>query len=102
MVQITVQFIILKRLDYTDTSMVFHLITTVLMLPMFCIFINLLNKKTRYKIMFGFIKKMFIGLLSAWTTGEFGESLVFDSKRPIKCVSLNNQPCKTRPIHLLV
>ena len=52
--------------------------------------------------MFGFIKKMFIGLLSAWTTGEFGESLVFDSKRPIKCVFLNNQPCKTRPTHLLV
>ena len=40
---------------------------------------------------------MFIGLLSACTIGSFGESLVSNLKRHVKCVSLNNQPCKARP-----
>ena len=47
--------------------------------------------------MFGFIKKMFIGLLSACTIGQFAESLVSNLKGPIKYVSLNNQPCQIRP-----
>ena len=46
--------------------------------------------------MFGFIKKN-TGLLSACTIGSFGESLAFNSKGPIKCVSLNNQLCQDRP-----
>ena len=29
--------------------------------------------------------------------GRFGESLASDSKIPIKCVFLNNQPRETRP-----
>ena len=41
---------------------------------------------------------MSIGLLSACTTVSFGESLNFNSKGPIKCVSLNNHPCQDRPI----
>ena len=40
---------------------------------------------------------MFIGLLSVCTILSFGEFLLSYSKRPIKCVSLNNQPCQTRP-----
>ena len=40
---------------------------------------------------------MFFRLLRAWSIGCFGKSLVFNSKRPIKCLSLNNQPCKDRP-----
>ena len=38
---------------------------------------------------------MLIGLLNAYKKVSFGELL--DSKGPIKCVSLNNQPCQTRP-----
>ena len=41
-----------------------------------------------------FIKKMFIGLLSVWTMWSFGESLVSNSKVPIKYVSLNNHLCQ--------
>ena len=37
--------------------------------------------------MFGFIKKMFIGLLSAFTIGRFGEPLVFSSEGPINYFS---------------
>ena len=33
--------------------------------------------------MFGFLKNIFIGLLSACTKGNFGESLAFNSKGPI-------------------
>ena len=40
-------------------------------------------------MMFSF-KIMFIGLLSACTTGSFGESLASNSEGCIKCVSLNN------------
>ena len=42
-------------------------------------------------------KKMFIRLLSLCTIVRFGEPLVSNSKGPIKCVSLNNQPCQARP-----
>ena len=41
---------------------------------------------------------MFFRLLRAWSIGSFGKSLAFNSKRPIKCLSLNNQPCKDRPL----
>ena len=41
---------------------------------------------------------MVIGLLSACSIESFGESLAFNSKAPIKCVSLNNQLCQARPI----
>ena len=47
--------------------------------------------------MFAFIKQVFIKLLSACTLGSFGELLVPNLKRPIKCVFLNNQPFKARP-----
>ena len=40
--------------------------------------------------MFGFVKKMFIGLLTACIIGSFGEPLIFHSKGHIKCVSINN------------
>ena len=46
--------------------------------------------------MFRFIKKFFIQLISTCTIGSFGESLVSNSKEPIKCVSVNNQ-CKATP-----
>ena len=38
---------------------------------------------------------MFIGL--SVRIGSFGESLVFNSKRSIKCASLNNHPYQARP-----
>ena len=44
--------------------------------------------------MFGFIKKMLIGLINVCTTGSFGGSLASNSKGPIKCISLNYQPCQ--------
>ena len=47
--------------------------------------------------MFGFIKKMFIVLFSVCTIGRFGESLAFNSKGPIKCISLDNQSYQTKP-----
>ena len=37
---------------------------------------------------------MFTGLLSTCIIADFAESLASDSKRPIKNVSLNNQPYK--------
>ena len=49
-----------------------------------------LMKKAWYKIMFGFIKNMFIVLLSVYTIGCFGASLAPNYKEPIKCVSLNS------------
>ena len=39
---------------------------------------------------------MFIGLLSVYAIVSFSWSLASNSKRPIKCLSLNNQPCETR------
>ena len=47
--------------------------------------------------MFGFFKNMFIGLLSFSTIRNFGESLVPNSERSIKCLSLNNHLCQARP-----
>ena len=47
--------------------------------------------------MFGFFKSFFVRLLSLCTTGRFCESLASTSKGRLKCVSLNNQPCETRP-----
>ena len=44
--------------------------------------------------MFGFVKKMFIGLLTTCIIGSFGEPLIFHSKGHIKCVSINNWPYK--------
>ena len=51
--------------------------------------------------MFGFIKKMFVGLLSVCTIVSFGESLASSSKGSIKFLTLYNQPCKARQ-HLLI
>ena len=47
--------------------------------------------------MFGFIKKMFIGLLSVCTIGSFGVLLVFNSKGTLKFLALNSQPRQLRP-----
>ena len=47
--------------------------------------------------MFLFIKKMSSELLSAGTLGIFRKSLAFNSKGTLKLVSLNNEPCQTRP-----
>ena len=44
-----------------------------------------------------FLKK-FIELLSVYAIGSFGESLLSNSKGLLKCVSLNNRSCQTRPI----
>ena len=38
---------------------------------------------------------MFIGLLSVYAIVSFSGSLASNSKRPTKCLSLNNQPCET-------
>ena len=46
--------------------------------------------------MFGFLEKMFIGLLSACTSVNFGESLVSKFERITNGVSLNNQSCQTK------
>ena len=46
---------------------------------------------------FGFIKKMFIGLLRVCTAGIFDGSLASNSEGYIKYVSLNNRPPKARP-----
>ena len=40
---------------------------------------------------------MFIGLLNVCTIEGFGKSLVSKSKGPIKCLTLNNRPCQSRP-----
>ena len=45
--------------------------------------------------MFGFIRKIFIEILSG--IGSFGELLASNSETPMKCVSLNNELCQTRP-----
>ena len=47
--------------------------------------------------MFGFIKQMFFRLLRVCTMKGFGESLVSNSKGPIKYVSLDNQSYQARP-----
>ena len=40
---------------------------------------------------------MFIGLSSTCAIVSFNEPLACNSKRSIKCVSLNNWPCQARP-----
>ena len=50
--------------------------------------------KKHEKILFDFIKKMFIGLLSALSKRRFGESLAPNSKGCKKCLSQNNQFCQ--------
>ena len=42
-------------------------------------------------------KKMFVGLLGVCTIKSFSGSLPSNYKEPIKCVSLNNQLCQSRP-----
>ena len=54
------------------------------------------NEKTGYKIMFEYIKEIFIELLSASTIGSFGESLASKSDGRLKCISLSNRQCQTR------
>ena len=54
------------------------------------------------KIMFGFLENMFIGLLSTCTVQIFNGSLAFNSKGPVKCVSLNNRPCQARPTFVII
>ena len=39
---------------------------------------------------------MFIGFLRASTVRSFGRSLDSNSKVPIKCLTLNDQPCQAR------
>ena len=47
--------------------------------------------------MFGFIKKMFIGLLKVCTAVIFDRLLVSNYEGRIKFVSLNSGLCQTRP-----
>ena len=47
--------------------------------------------------MFEFIKKVFIGLLSALTIKYLGQPLACHSEKCTKCVSLNNWSCQARP-----
>ena len=47
--------------------------------------------------MFGFIKQVFITLLTVWTKVSVGESLTSNSEGHTKCVSLKNRLCQTRP-----
>ena len=56
------------------------------------------KNKTQYEIMVGFIRKIFIELLSASTIRSFHLSLDSNSEGRIKFVSLNNRPCQARPI----
>ena len=46
--------------------------------------------------MFGFAKKMFIGLLSPCKSTRLGVSLVSNLEGCIKCVSLKNRPCQAK------
>ena len=48
--------------------------------------------------MVGFIRKIFIELLSASTIRSFHLSLDSNSEGRIKFVSLNKRPCQARPI----
>ena len=48
-------------------------------------------KETWYKAMFGFIKKIFIGLLTS----------IVNASNHTKCVSLNNQQCIIQPVWLI-
>ena len=46
--------------------------------------------------MLGFIKKIFIGLLTACATGSSGGSLGSNFEGSIKCASLNKRGCQAR------
>ena len=50
-----------------------------------------LMKETWYKIMFGFIKIMFVGLLNVSTIRSFDAWLAFNYKEPIKCIYISKQ-----------
>ena len=45
--------------------------------------------------MFGYVNKMFIGLLSTCATAFLGESLASNSEGHKKYISLNDSPCQT-------
>ena len=53
-------------------------------------------KKHTMKQCLCLLKNVFV-LLSTCTTATLGGSLASNSKRRIKCVSLNNWPCQARP-----
>ena len=55
------------------------------------------NKETWYKMVFGFIKKIFVGLLSVCVIERFGPLLAFNYTERIKCVSLIYQLCQIWP-----
>ena len=55
-------------------------------------------KKTQYKIMFRFIKNIFIGLLGACTKVSFREPLTSNFDGHIKFISLSNRPYQTHTI----
>ena len=67
------------------------LLILVILLPsidiIYIIYIIHKYEKTYYKIMFGLIKKMFIGL----TNG------LVDTSNDAKCISLSNQKCDIQP-----
>ena len=48
--------------------------------------------------MLGFIKKIFFVLLNFFEIVRIGVLLASNCKEPIKCISLNNQLCQTKPI----
>ena len=50
-----------------------------------------LMKETWYKIMFGFIKIMFVGLSNVSTIESFDASLASNYKEPIKCIYISKQ-----------
>ena len=47
---------------------------------------QVLNEKTQYKLMFGFIKNIFVTAMTFFSCNAF------------KCISMNNQDCKTTPV----
>ena len=81
-----------KRLDYTDVSDFSIDYNSIGFDDILDIHKYLMKKHE--KILFDFIKKMFIELLSASSKRRFGESLAPNSKGRKKCISLNNQLCQ--------
>ena len=69
-----------------DTSTNFFLIIISLILVILLVFIDI-YEKTWYKIMFGLIKKMFMGLFIN----------IVNASNHKKCVLLNNQKCEIHP-----
>ena len=76
--------------------MIFVLVIILLIQAIFWIFIsnekNMMQSKT-----FGFIKKMFIGWLSACPAGIFNRLLASNSEGLIKCISPKNRSSQARP-----